>query len=74
PMEAHEIPDLTLAVKILADAAVNIASDFCSAVKASVNNAGDSILVKDKDLGQREGKAVIEVNEILKKFKKGEYK
>ncbi|GJR10396.1 hypothetical protein Tco_0793048 [Tanacetum coccineum] len=54
--------------------AVNIASDFFSAAKASVNNAGDSIPVKDKDPGQREGKAVMEVNEILKKFKKGEYK
>ncbi|GJT21025.1 hypothetical protein Tco_0890962 [Tanacetum coccineum] len=34
--------------------AVNIASDFFNAAKASVNNVGDSIPVKDKDLGQRE--------------------
>ncbi|GKF02146.1 hypothetical protein Tco_0029069 [Tanacetum coccineum] len=54
--------------------AVNIASDFFSAAKASVNNVGDSILVKDKDPCQREGKAVMDVNEIIKKFKKGEYK
>ncbi|GJX72953.1 putative ribonuclease H-like domain-containing protein [Tanacetum coccineum] len=66
------------AIKILADASrmkqLIVTSDFFSAAKASVNNAGDSIPVKDKDPGQREGKAVMEVNEILKKFKKGEYK
>ncbi|GKB81242.1 hypothetical protein Tco_0948137 [Tanacetum coccineum] len=49
-------------------------SDFLSAAKPSVNTAGDYIQLKDKDPGQREGKALMEVNEILKKFKKGEYK
>ncbi|GKC12688.1 retrovirus-related pol polyprotein from transposon TNT 1-94, partial [Tanacetum coccineum] len=53
--------------------AVNIASDFFSTTKASVNNAGNSIPVKDNDPCQREGKVVMEVNEIIKKFKKGEY-
>ncbi|GJV53445.1 hypothetical protein Tco_1449186 [Tanacetum coccineum] len=53
---------------------VNSASDFSEQLKDSVNNVGDSILVKDKDPCQREGKAVMDVNEIIKKFKKGEYK
>ncbi|GJY22967.1 putative ribonuclease H-like domain-containing protein, partial [Tanacetum coccineum] len=51
--------------------AVNIASDFFSTAKDSVNNAGDSILVKDKDPGQREGKAVMELDErveVVAKF------
>ncbi|GJV66515.1 hypothetical protein Tco_1482024, partial [Tanacetum coccineum] len=43
--------------------AVNTASDFFSVAKASVNNAGDSIPVKDKDPSQREGKAVMELDE-----------
>ncbi|GKG02904.1 hypothetical protein Tco_0310540, partial [Tanacetum coccineum] len=43
------------AAKILAVAVKQliVTSDFFSAAKASVNNAGDSIPVKDKDPGQR---------------------
>ncbi|GJR82141.1 hypothetical protein Tco_0152926 [Tanacetum coccineum] len=48
--------------------AVNIASDFFSAAKASVNNAGDSILVKDKDPGQREGKAIMESDPAVLRY------
>ncbi|GKC10378.1 hypothetical protein Tco_1007160, partial [Tanacetum coccineum] len=44
--------------------AVNIASDFFSGAKDFVNNDGDSIPVKDKDPGQREGKAVMEIHAL----------
>ncbi|GJV23361.1 putative ribonuclease H-like domain-containing protein [Tanacetum coccineum] len=53
---------------------VNTAGDTANVMHQNVNILIPSSSLKDKDPGQREGKAVMEVDEIQKKFKKGEYK
>ncbi|GJX29501.1 reverse transcriptase domain-containing protein [Tanacetum coccineum] len=53
---------------------VNTAGDTANVMHQNVNILIPSSSLKDKDPGQIEGKGVIEVDEIQKKFKKGEYK
>ncbi|GJW63437.1 hypothetical protein Tco_0115321, partial [Tanacetum coccineum] len=53
---------------------VNTAGDTANVMHQHVNILIPSSSLKDKDPGQREGKAIMEVDEIQKKFKKGEYK